>query len=98
MLDKIKLILGISETDEDSLLELYIDMVNDELEELLRHSDVKDTLKIKMVVFKYNRRGTEALSAYNYSGVAETFVEGYPEDIQASLRELKRKSRKVRFI
>ena len=32
MLDKIKLILGISETDEDSLLELYIDMVNDELE------------------------------------------------------------------
>ena len=53
MLDKIKLILGISEADEDSLLELYIDMVNDELEELLGHSDVKDTLKIKMVVFKY---------------------------------------------
>ena len=51
-----------------------------------------------MLNFKYSRKGTETLASYNYSGVSETFLEGYPEDIKQSLESLKKTNKKARFI
>lgn len=39
----------------------------------------------QMVVLKYNRRGTEGATAEGYSGVTESYVDGYPSDIKHAL-------------
>lgn len=61
MLDKLKLILGIKDDTKDDLLTLLIEQA---IEEALNytHQDSIDNLSstiISMVVYKYNRLGTE---------------------------------------
>lgn len=48
----------------------------------------------KMAIVQLNRLNTEGLSAQSYSGVSETYVNGYPEDIMAVLR----RKRKLKVI
>ena len=48
----------------------------------------------KMAIVKLNRIGTEGITSQAYSGVSETYIDGYPEDIQAVLRS----KRKVKVL
>lgn len=99
MLDKIKLLLGISpaELAKDELLELLIDMAKEEAVEYCHlevYSSKLDTAVIKMVVQNYNRIGSEGVAAQSFSGVSESYVEGYAADIISLLN----KSRKIRLL
>ena len=38
-----------------------------------------------IAIIKLNRLNTEGLSAQSYSGVSETYINGYPEEIKAVL-------------
>lgn len=97
-------IIGMDEAtfeEKKETLDIYLEMVNDELEEALGEelsNTVKSSLKVKMLVEKYNRQGTEVLQTYNYSGVSETFLSGYSQSIVSSIESYKSKKRKVRFI
>ena len=51
-----------------------------------------------MLVEKYNRQGTEVLQTYNYSGVSETFLNGYSQSIQDAIESYKKKAQRVRFL
>ena len=39
----------------------------------------------KIAVIKLNRMGTEGLASQSYSGVSESYIDGYPAEIQAVL-------------
>lgn len=88
MLDKIKLLLGINDNNKDDLLTILIEQAIDEaLAYTHRDSaDELDTSIIQMVVYKYNRIGTEGVDNENYSGVSFSYSADYPDSIMRGLR------------
>lgn len=48
----------------------------------------------RIAILKLNRLGSEGLSGQSYSGVSETYVDGYPADILAVLN----RKRKLKVI
>ena len=88
MLDKLKLILSIKDDTKDDLLTLLIEQA---IEEALNytHQDSIENLRstiISMVVYKYNRLGTEGLDSEGYSGVSFGYSTDYPESIMRALK------------
>jgi hypothetical protein len=57
--------------------------------------DIKlDSTVVKMVIQQYNKLKTEGISSQSYSGVSETFIDGYSKDVMDMLNRF----RKVRFL
>ena len=97
MLERIKLLLNITDESKDALLFELIQRAEEFIINYTNNEDCLENLrgtKIAMVIYDYNRLGTEGLSSENYSGVSFTYSDGYPEDI---MRQLK-KFRKVKVI
>ena len=96
MLNKTKLLLGITTDEKDDLLTLLIESAMEEAIAYTHNDCVLDleTTILKMVVYNYNRLGSEGVDGEGYSGVSFTYSADYPESI---LRALKSK-RKVIFI
>ena len=94
MLDKIKTLLGITADDKNDLLTLLIEQATEEAI-LFTHNDSLEDLNtaiIKMVVYNYNRLGTEGVDSENYSGVSFNYSADYPDSI---IRMLKAKRKLV---
>ena len=94
MLDKIKILLGITADDKNDLLTLLIEQATEEAI-LFTHNDSLEDLNtaiIKMVVYNYNRLGTEGVDSENYSGVSFNYSADYPDSI---IRMLKAKRKIV---
>ena len=93
-LEKVKLLLGLAaDNSKDALLTILIEQAIDEALTYTHQDcvDGLDTAIIQMVVYKYNRIGTEGVESEGYSGVSFNYATDYPESI---LRTLKSK-RKV---
>lgn len=48
----------------------------------------------KIAVIKLNRMNTEGLASQSYSGISESYIDGYPQDIIAVLN----RKRKIKII
>lgn len=48
----------------------------------------------RIAIIKLNRLNTEGLASQNYSGVSESYIDGYPADILATLN----RKRKIKTI
>ena len=97
MLEEIKLLLNITDVSKDALLAKLIENAEEFITNYTNNEDALDHLQgtlTVMVIYDYNRLGTEGLASESYSGVAFSYLESYPEDI---LRQL-RKFRKVKVI
>lgn len=96
MLEKIKLLLGLTGNDKDALLNLLIDQCTEEAILYTHNEDVTDldTSIQQMVVYNYNRLGTEGVENEGYSGVSFKYTADYPESIMRGLRA----KRKVRVV
>lgn len=89
---------GEHDSTTDCIFSILYDLVFDEVHEIVGDNIyLKDfqSLFIKMLNFKYSRLGTESLSAYNYSGVSETFLSDYPEDIKRTLNNLEKSNKRL---
>ena len=88
MLEKIKLLLNISDEHKDALLTLLIQQAIDEAIEFTHNSDTSEleSTIIKMVLFNYNQLGTAGIDAESYSGISYTYSADYPEGILRSLK------------
>lgn len=53
-----------------------------------------ELVALQIARIKLNRMNTEGLASQGYSGVSESYINGYPEEIAAILR----KKRKIRVI
>lgn len=77
----------------------FASMAQDEVEQYCgRAFTLEDkqmiTVMARIAIINLNRVGTEGLTAQSYSGVNESYVDGYPADIMAVLN----RKRKVKLL
>lgn len=87
MLEKIKTCLT-NNTYTDALINLFIDDTTKEVKIYCNREDIDTELESvirRIVIIKLNRMNSEGLSSQSYSGVSESFIDGYPQDIIAVL-------------
>ncbi len=88
MVDEIKILLGDSASNyTDAQINLYYKLAVAEVEDYCKR-ELDDVLKLmaeQIAVIKLNRINTEGLAAQSYSGVSESYINGYPAEIQAVL-------------
>lgn len=97
MLDKIKLLLGLTTDDKDELILALISICKDQATtycNLEEYSEKLNSSVIEMVIERYNRIGTEGVNMTASSGVREEFYSGYSDNILRNLR----KYRKVKCV
>ena len=97
MIEEIKLLLGdAAENFSDALLGLCAKQALAEVEAYCgRSADYElEMVAEKIAILKLNRMNTEGLTAQSYSGVSESYIDGYPADILAILN----RKRKIKFI
>lgn len=83
MLDKIKLCLT-NNTYTDELINLFIEDTITEVKVYCNREDIDTELESvirRIVIIKLNKINTEGLSSQSFSGVSESFIDGYPQDI-----------------
>ena len=97
MLDEIRLLLGDAAANfTDAQIALAYKMAISEVEEYCnRELDAAlELVAEKIAVIKLNRINTEGLASQSYSGVSESYIDGYPQEI---LTVLNRK-RKIKIM
>lgn len=65
-------------------IEVLAEMAIEEATEYCRLAEYTAKLNpavVKMVIQNYNKRGSEGISSQGYSGVSESFVDGYTQDV-----------------
>lgn len=97
MIEEIKLLLGdAAKNFSDAQIGLVLKMTLAEIEAYCKRS-IDYELEVaaeRITVIKLNRLNTEGLASQGYSGVNESYIDGYPADIQLLLD----RKRKIRVI
>lgn len=97
MIDEIKLLLGdAADNYSDTLINLCYKMALAEVEEYCnRDADAAmELIAEKIAIIKLNRINTEGLASQSFSGVNESYIDGYPAEILAVLN----RKRKLKVI
>ena len=88
MIEEIKLLLGEAASNySDALIGLCAKQALAEVEAYCnRTADYELELVVERIaIIKLNRINTEGLTAQSFSGVSESYIDGYPADILAIL-------------
>ena len=97
MIDEIKIMLGQAATNyTDAQISLAYRLSVTEVEEYCKR-DADTALELvaaQIAVIKLNRSNTEGLASQGFSGVSESYIDGYPQHIQAVLN----RKRKVKLL
>lgn len=97
MLEEIRLLLGEAAANySDAQISLAYKMALNEVEEYCKR-DADTALELvaeQIAVIKLNRRNTEGLASQSFSGVSESYIDGYPDEIKAVLN----RKRKIKMI
>lgn len=97
MIEEIKLLLGEAAANfSDAQISLFYRHSLAEIEAYCnREADtVLELVAQKITVIKLNRINTEGLAAQGFSGVSESYIDGYPAEIQAILN----RKRKIKLL
>lgn len=97
MVEEIKLLLGDAANNySDALIGLCAKQALAEVEAYCkRNADYElEMVAERIAIIKLNRINTEGLSAQSYSGVSESYIDGYPADILAILN----RKRKIKVV
>lgn len=97
MIEELKILLGdAADNYTEAQMGLALKMAIAEVEDYCKREldYVLELTAMRIAVIKLNRLNTEGLSSQGYSGVSESYIDGYPADIQAILNS----KRKVRVI
>lgn len=97
MLDKLKLLLGITDDEQDELLATLISLCKDEAYvycNLPEYNSKLDGVVLQMVIERYNRIGSEGAITQTSSGVSMTYDSFYSDKVRWMLN----KNRKVKMI
>lgn len=93
MIEEIKILLGEAASNyTDAQIGLVLKMALAEVEEYCgRELDyILELTAQRIAVIKLNRLNTEGLATQGFSGVSESYIDGYPADIQAILNRKRR--------
>ena len=93
MIEEIKLLLGdAAKNFSDAQIALALKIAIAEVEDYCNR-DADATLELiaeKIAVIKLNRTNTEGLASQSYSGVNESYIDGYPQEILTVLNRKRR--------
>lgn len=90
-LQRLQIRLGAAATGNDALLEELLTGAEDNLKLTTKRKTLPpeaDTLIIKIAVIDFNRIGSEGQQSQSFSGVSDSWIDGYPDDIKRSIRGL----------
>ena len=97
MVEEIKLLLGDAATNySDAQISLAYKLALAEVEAYCKR-EADATLELmaeKIAVIKLNRINTEGLASQSYSGVSESYIDGYPAEVVAVLNS----KRKIKVV
>lgn len=97
MIEEIKILLGdAAESFTDAQIALCLKHALAEVEAYCRRSlDYElEIVAQKIAIIKLNRLNTEGLASQGFSGVSESYVDGYPQDIITTLN----RKRKIKVV
>lgn len=97
MIEEIKLLLGDAASNfSDAQISLCFKLALAEVEAYCnRTADVElEMIAQRITIIKLNRLNTEGLASQAYSGVSESYIDGYPADILAVLN----RKRKIKVL
>ena len=97
MINDIKIMLGDAASNySDALINLCYKQALTEVEAYCnREADIElDLVADRIAILKLNRINTEGLSGQSFSGVSESYIDGYPADIKAILN----RKRKIKVL
>lgn len=93
MIEEIKLMLGDAASNySEAQIGLALKMAIAEVEDYT-HRELDYSLQLiaeRIAIIKLNRMGTEGLNSMSVSGMSESYINGYPADILATLNAKKR--------
>ena len=94
MLENVKTLLGEGHTFTEDQVTVALALATSEVATYCRREidEELEAIVAQIAVIKLNRLGTEGAAALSYSGVSESYLDGYPAHIQAVLKA-KRKLR-----
>lgn len=96
-MEDVKILLGdAAENFTDAQIELCLKHAKAEVKSYCNR-DLDDELEIcaqKIAIIKLNRLNSEGLASQSYSGVSESYIDGYPTDILAVLN----RKRKIKVV
>lgn len=97
MIDEIKIMLGDAATNySDALISLCLKQAIAEVETYCnREIDLElELVAERIAIIKLNRINTEGVASQSYSGVSESYIDGYPADILSVLN----RKRKIKVV
>lgn len=97
MLEEIKILLGDAANNyTDAQINLAYRIATTEIEEYCNREldTVLELQAAKIAVIKLNRINTEGLASQGYSGVSESYLDGYPAEVLAVLN----RKRKIKVV
>lgn len=97
MLEDIKIMLGdAADNYADEQINLFIKQATAEVKAYCNR-EIDEELEAaveKIAIIKLNRLHSEGLSSQSYSGISESYIDGYPADVLAVLN----RKRKIKVI
>ena len=88
MINDIKIMLGDSVSNySDAMISLCYKQALEDVESYCRREadTVMDMCADRLAIIRLNRLNTEGLSSQSFSGVSESYIDGFPADIKAIL-------------
>lgn len=91
-LEKLKALLQIADNSQDALLTALLVQCEDEAVTITHQTDSSTLLPIirLMAIEKFNKLGNEGISSISYSGISESYITDYSEQVQKMLNSKKR--------
>ena len=97
MIEEIKILLGdAADSFTDAQIALALKIAIAEVEQYCnREADTAlELIAEKIALIKLNRINTEGLASQAFSGISESYIDGYPAEIQAVLN----RKRKIKIV
>ena len=97
MIDENRLMLGDASSNyNDAQISLCLKWAIAEIEDYCNRelNSILEIMAMKITIIKLNRINSEGISAQSYSGVSESFLNGYPQEILNVLN----KNRKLKVV
>ena len=97
MIEEIKILLGdAADSFTDAQIALALKIAIAEVEQYCnREADTAlELIAEKIAIIKLNRINTEGLASQAFSGISESYIDGYPAEIQAVLN----RKRKIKIV
>ena len=87
MIEQVNALLGAGHTFTEDQIIAALSIATSEVETYCRRTlDAElQAAVVQIAIIKLNRIGTEGAAALSFSGVSETYIDGYPANIQALL-------------